>query len=1220
MPDASTASGMLLKYMKYYIFIRDMRYAYPFSPIVRIMKLTFILLAVLVFQVKANSFGQVVTISKSNASLVEIFREIRTQTGYDFIYTSSQIKDARLIDIHVNKVSLKEALSICFQGQPLDYSLKDRMIIVKRKPELTSPQISSSKGGYRLVTGTVRDKDKRPIPGVTVLSRELSVRTTTDKDGAYRIDVPEELPSVLVFSYIGMATKEVTYKGEKVVDVVLLEAVKAMEEMVVTGYQILKKSNVTGAVSTINAKELYLNGFTSIEQALQGKLPGVVVTNTSGLVGARQKTRVRGTSTLLGTQEPVWVVDGIIQEDPLPFKADVLNAVGNITRDNFDYVRDFVGNSIAWLNPNDIEDITVLKDAAATAIYGVRAANGVIVIRTKKGQTGPAAINYSFGINAGERLDYKTLELMNSKQRVDVSREIYNRGLTGNNVNSEIGYAGALSQYLNKTITYEEFNARVHQMETVNTDWFDILFRNPLSTNHAVSVSGGNADNRYYTSFGYNSTNGTAIGNGGKGYTGSMSMNLKLSPKLSLSARISGAQKITNGFYLVDPYEYASKTSRVIPAYNDEGGLFYYKKPESGYQYNILNERDNTGLTSKELTANTSVDVNYDIAKGLRFQTLFSYAATATTGTSYATEQTEYITRNFRFFEFGTEKPNSTAYSRSKLPVGGEYNSDNTRNETWSWRNSLSYSTLIGDKHAISAMFGQDMNSTKYTGFATTNYGYLRGRGNTFATIPLTYGGSYAFPNDLYSINQKRAITDRLTNTMGFYLTGSYTYDGKYVANFSVRTDASNRFGQFSNESFNPVWAGGLRWNMAREKWFEKSYWMSDVSFRASYGYQRNILTSVSPELILKIPTGALSQSVDQFTGEEILAISSLPYADLRWERNSSVNVGVDMSLFDGKIQASFDYYDKRGKDLISMLNVPVEYGIESMPVNGGSMRNNGWEASTSFVPVRTKDFTFSMSLSSAKNYNKVTKTGIQNVSWETAAGGTLTKAGYPVSAFWAFDFKGIDQSNGYPIIGLDVAEGADPSTDPTAYMKYMGKLDPDFTGSVGLNFRYKKLTLNTSLYLQLGGKKFLSPAYPLSVTLPTEFENLSTELLNRWTPSNTNATLPGLPDSRVPVLSLPSLDVNNPNARTVALYQAYNFSTDRVVSASTLRMNNISLNYSLPDQLAKAIGCRNINAGASASNVLAINSRDFRGRDAEVATGAQPRTRAYTLNINVSF
>ena len=1185
-----------------------------------IMRITTVLLITAIMQVSGATYAQRITLNQSNVPLERVFLEIRKQSGYDFVFDIKLMKKANPVNIRVSNASIDQTLRLCFADQPFEYTLNERTIIVKEKEKSAIERITAFFNTIT-VTGMVTDTYGHALPGVTVRVKGNDKATSTNRVGSFILpDVDEN--ATLIFSYLTKETFELKLSGKTDVQVVMKEKAMDLQEVVVnTGYQILQKNTMTGASSSINARNLYLNGFTTIEQALQGKLPGIVVTNTSGLIGARQKTRVRGTSTLLGTQEPVWVVDGVIQEDPLPFKADVLNSAGAITRDNFDYIRDFVGNAISWLNPIDIEDITVLKDAAATAIYGVRAANGVIVITTKKGQNAPATINYSFGLNVADRVDYQTLELMNSRQRVDVSREIFNRGLTGAYVNSDIGYAGALSQYLNKSISYEEFNSRVHAMETQNTDWFDLLFQKPLSTNHALSVSGGNTDTRYYASFGYNSTDGTAIGNNGKGYTGNMNMSFKVGPKLSISARLSGSQKVTNGFYLVNPYGYASTTSRVIPAYNQDGSQFFYKNPGSGYLYNIINERDQTGLISKVLSANTSIDANYDIVKGLKFQSLFSYSTSATTGSSYATERTEYITRNFRFFEYGMAKPNSAAYLGAKLPLGGEYNEDNNSNESWSWRNSISYNTLLNDKHAISVMFGQDLNSAKYTGFSSSNYGYMRGRGNTFASIPLTYGSQVSYPNVLFSENQRRSIIDRLTNTMGLYLTGSYSYDNRYVASFSVRTDASNRFGQFSNESFNPVWAGGLRWNMAREKWFEKSYWMSDISFRLTYGYQRNILTSVSPELILKIPRGRETESVDELTGEEILAISSLPYADLRWEKNSSINAGVDMSLFDGKIQASVDYYDKRGKDLISLLDVPTEYGIPSMPVNGGSMRNNGWEISTSFVPVRTKDFTFSVSLSSAKNYNKVTKTGIQNVSWQTAAGGTLTKAGYPVSAFWVFDFQGIDQSNGYPIIGLNVAEGTNPSADPTSYMKYMGKLDPDFTGSMGLNFRYKKLSLNTSIYLQLGGKRFLSPAYPLSVTLPTEYENLSAELLNRWVPGSTGALLPGLPDSRVPIISLPSSDVNSSGSqRYVSLYEMYNYSSDRVVSASTLRMNNLSVNYSLPDRLAKAIGCRTINAGASASNLFSINSKGFRGRDAEVATGAQPRTKAYTLNVNLSF
>lgn len=1205
---------MLLKYMKYSIFSRDRLCAYSLSPIVRIMKLTFILLALFVFQVKATTFGQVVTISRSNASLIDIFTEIRSQTGYDFVYTSSQIKDAKPISINVKKVPLNEVLAICFKGQPLNYALKNKMIIVKRKTDpMASDKSSAVKLIARLVTGTVRDQNKRPIPGVNVLSKELNVRTTTDKEGRYRIDVSDQAPATLIFSYIGMMTKEVSYKGESLLDVTLQDAVKEMEEMVITGYQILKKSDVVGSTASVKAKDLYLNGINTIEQALQGKLAGLVVTNTSGLTGTRQRVRVRGTSTLVGTQEPIWVVDGVIQEDPLPFKAQALSTNGDITPDNFDFIRTFVGNSIRWLNPIDIEDITVLKDAAATAIYGVRAANGVIVITTKKGQVGPPVISYSTNFSTTEKVTYDKLNLMNSKERVAVSKEIYSRGLTSGFVNSNIGYSGALSDYLyKKTITAEQFDARVSDLETANTDWFDLMFRNPISTSQNLSISGGNASTRYYSSFGYNNSKGTAIGNDVTGFTGNLSVSSQLSKKFNISTRLSASKNTTNGFYVVDPYAYAKDINRAIRAYTPNGDLNFYQN-KSGYLYNIINERDNTGNTNNVVSANASVNASYEIIKGLKLQSLFSYNATSTVGESYATEKSEYIARVYRFFDYGLYKATDADYKRSKLPVGGEYNLDQNNSYSWSWRNSLSYSKAFNQKHVVSFMFGQEINSTKYLGYSNTTLGYLRDRGKAFATLPLsTTVGTITTVSD-YPTKFSPKITDRLTNTMGLYLTSSYSYDSRYVFNMSVRNDRSNRFGQFTNEKFNPVWAGGLKWNIANEKWFAKSYWLSNLSVSGTFGYQRNIASNVSPDLIIKVPTGQSSNNTDSFTGETLLTISSLPYGDLRWEENSSMNLGMDFSLFNSKVSGSLQYYEKRGRELITSLTVPSEYGVTSMLVNGGSLKNSGYEATASFVPVRTRNFTWSLSLNTSKNNNTITKTGPQLLSWLTAASGSLNKVGQPVSGFYAFRYTGINPSNGYPMIDLSVDPGADPK-DPTSFMTYVGKLDPDFTSGMGINLRYKMLTLNSSLYLQVGGKKFLAPLYTLTNNLPTEYQNLSRQLLDRWTPTNTTATIPGLPDSSVPTITTPNSNVPS------NVYEMYNYSTDRVVSASSLRCNNINVNYALSESLVKRLKCKNIYLGAGVSNPFAINSKDFKGLDAEVSTGAQPRTRTYTINLNLSL
>ncbi|MCD0489191.1 SusC/RagA family TonB-linked outer membrane protein [Pedobacter sp. MC2016-14] len=1178
-----------------------------------IMRLTTVLLIAGILQVSAASYAQKISLTEKNVPVQLIFKKIRTQSGYDFFFDRNLIKKANLVSINVKNADLADVLRICFEDSPLTYTIGEKTVVIKEREKTIIDKVA---GYFASITvaGKVTDESGKAMVNVNVGVKNTRNSTTTNMTGSFILANVDE-DAVLVFSSVGKETQEVRVKGRTKIEVTMHNRIISLDEVKVdNGYQIAKKGNLVGSTQTILAKELYLNGVNTLEQALQGKLAGVVVTNTSGLTGTKQRVRVRGTSTLSGTQEPIWVVDGIIQEDPIPFNAQTLNSNGDINSDNFDYIRTFVGNSIRWLNPMDIEDITVLKDASATAIYGIRAANGVIVITTKKGQLGPPAISYSTNFSTTEKVTYDKLNLMNSKERVGVSREIFSRGLTSSFVNSNIGYAGALNDYLyKKTITADEFNAKVSDLETANTDWFDLLFRVPISTGHNLSVSGGNGNTRYYSSFGYNNSKGTAIGNDVTGFTGNLSMTSQLSRKFNISARLSASQNKTNGFYIVDPYGYAKDVNRAIRAYTPTGELNFYPNKD-GYLYNAINERNNTGNTNKVLSANASINANYQIIEGLNLQSLFSYNATATVGESYATEQSEYIARTYRSYNYGAYKAIDANYKQSKMPVGGQYNLDQNNSNAWSWRNSLSYNKVFNQKHAVSFMFGEEINSTQYTGYSNTSLGYLRDRGKSFAVLPVsTVTGTITTVNPL-TTSLVPKVTDRLNNTMGLYLTSSYSYDSRYVFNMSVRNDRSNRFGQFTNEKFNPVWAGGAKWNIANEKWFTRSYWLSNLSLSGTFGYQRNIASNVSPDLIIKIPTGATSNNTDTYTGETLLTVSSLPYGDLRWEENSSMNLGLDFGLFNSKISGSFQYYSKRGRELITSLSVPSEYGVTSMLVNGGSMKNEGYEVTASFVPVRTKDFSWNVTLNTSKNTNTVTKIGPQVVSWGTAVSGTLNKVGMPVSSFYAFRFTGIDPVSGRPQIDLSVAAGADPK-DPTSFMNYAGKMDPDFTSGLGMNFRYKMLTLNSSFYLQVGGKKFLSPLYTLTQNLPTEYQNLSRQLLDRWSTTNTTGSVPALPDSSIPKLLLP-----NGSGVGVDIYEMYNYSTDRLVSASALRCNNINLAYTLSESFVKRLKCKNINIGAGVSNPFAINSKDFKGLDAEVATGQQPRTRTYTINLNLSL
>jgi len=1186
------------------------------TPILLGMKLTVLFLFAATMSVCARTHAQTVSISGKDLSLKEVFVQIHQQTGYDFLYDSKEIEKGLPVTLNVKDAPVADVLAQCLKPSGLTYSIKNNAIVVKKSVavEISVPEYNAvaTRTDPPVVRGRIANEKGEPLAAASIKIKGTTRGTISNENGDFVLKNVEE-NEVLVITVIGYESREFTLSGQnRFVNLQLKPKssdLKALE-VVSTGYQNLKRLTVAGSVSSIKASDLYFNGTNTIEQALQGRLPGLVVINQSGEVGTRQKTIVRGVSTLSGTQDPVWVVDGIIQSDPLPFKAATLNAAGAITPDNFDYVRNYVGNSIAWLNPYDIEDVTVLKDASATAIYGVRAANGVIVINTKKGKAGPPTITYSTAINMTEKVTYDKLELMNSKERVAVDREIYDRGLTTTFAYNNIGYLGALNDYLFKRITADEFNRRVKYFETVNVNWFDILFRTPASNSNMLSISGGSNSLRYYGSVRYGFTNGAARGNDNKGYTANFGMSGRLNDKLNLSVRLSAAQNNTEGFYKINPYTYASTTNREIAA--DSAGFDYFYTAASGYKFNVRNELANSGSTNEVTTVNTNLELNYQPVKGLTFQSLFGLSQSNTTGYTYAGQRTEYIAK-IRGYDYGTVNATQTAYINSKLPIGGEYNENDNKNATWNWRNSASYSHIFGNRHAVTMMVGQEAMSSHYTGVAFTEYGYLPERGKAFAAVPLTYtSGNTA--NPLLAVNE--VLTDRISNTMGFYSSLNYTYDNRYVFNFSVRGDASNRFGQYTGQRFSPVWAGGLRWNVMNEKWIEKNTWLSGLSLRVTLGYQRNIVDNFSPDLIARIPSGSLSNVVDQFTGENRLVVSSLPYGNLRWEKNLTVNYGLDFSLFNNRVAGTLEYYEKRGTDIIVTLPVALEYGVSSMPVNGGNLINRGGEIDLSIVPIRTKNFSWSININSSKTYNQLTRTGVQNPNWRNAVTGNLYVQGYPVSGFWAFNFTGINPANGYPTFDLTVAKGGDPVNDPTSFMKYIGKLNPDFTGGLGMNFRYKMFTLSANTYLQLGGKKFLSPAYSMVTNLPTEYENLSRQLLQRWTPQNTKASFPGLPDASVKNVVLPDGRTNF----GATYYDMYNYSTARVVSASTLRMNSLFGSYTLPAKLVTRLKCRNISVSAGVTNPFAIVSKDFNGRDAEVATGNQPRTRNYSMTANITF
>lgn len=1173
------------------------------------MLYTAIVMAIMLLQINVLHAQNKVTVNLKNVTLEQALTTVLKGTGYGISFVSKEIQTIKNVSVEAKEEAPLEVITRCLAQHGLTYSLSNKTVVIYKKALPSKVD--------RVVKGKVLNGSKKPVVGATViLKTSPGLGAITNENGDFTLKVPaKDAAQELIISCVGYKEKFLPLGIETFYPIAMEDDGVEIEDVVVTGFQDIEKHKMVGAYDKVNASELPISSFQSSEQMLQGKLAGVQIVSNSGLVGTRQETRVRGTTTLFGNQEPVWVVDGIIQEDPLPFSASEMD-----NTPSGETLRMFVGNAISWLNPNDIEDITVLKDASSTALYGVKAANGVIIITTKRGKFGEKpTISYSANVGFSSRLSYDKMELMNSKERMDVSYEIYERGLTSPSVTSAIGFSQALQKYESREYTYQQFNDRLRYLETLNTDWFDLLYVNPISHSHNLGISGGSEKVTYYSSIGYSMAKGTARGNDKDNFTVKTNITYKITNKLQVSASVNGSRAKTKSYFSAaeaSPYSYASKMSRVIEAYDEEGEYLRYAN-RSGHLYSYLYELDHTGAQNIQSNFNTNLSAKYDIMKGLSINTNFSMSIANVQGDSYADERSVFMTSE-RGYEFGeySKGDGSGMYENSKIPRGGVYYFDAMSMFNYSWKGQISYAKTINNKHTFTAMGGFQLTSAKGDGYGDMIWGYMPEKGRTFAILPSTTTSPSGAVTVIDRLPRTK-ITDRITNNVGLYFSASYSFDNRFILNGSIRSDASNKFGQDTRNRFNPVWAVGGRWNVADEKWMLSQKVINGLALRVSYGYQGNIAENIGPNLIAKIADGLF----DKVTGYDLLDLVSLPYADLDWEKTQSINMGLDFNLFNNNVGVSMNYYYKNTQDLIVSKSLPQEYGVSSIPMNGGRLVNQGFDMAITLSPIRTEDFVWSIGFNFAKNFNKLKETTIQNQTWQKAVSGKANLEGYPISAFWAFDYLGPDRESGYPLFNLAYPEGSDPVAYPSSFMKYMGQKDPTINSGFNTSLKYRRFTMSAAFTLQIGGYKFLAPAFTSTDGAPNEYDNLTSELVNRWTPQNRDSHIPGLPSTDKTSNDL-SLTLPLPGQSTIKTnrYDMYNSSNVRVASASMFKCNNLNLRYTLGEKAVKALHLQSISISGSVTNPFLIKNKDFKGRDPEVATGNQPLTRTYNMSLNISF
>lgn len=1070
------------------------------------------------------------------------------------------------------------------------------------------------------VYGKVEDRNGVALPGVTIQVKGTKIMAVTNAVGNYEIDMQGIKSGTIVFSYVGMTTQEINYRGQISLNVILQDDATLLDDVVVTGYGTYNRGQYVGAVNQVKAEDVLVAGENSIDQMLQGVIPGMSVMNITGKVGGTPKIRIRGTSTLLGNQEPLWVVDGVIQTNPVPIPNDA-----SPLSSDMDEMLQTAGNAISWLNPNDIESITVLKDASATAIYGSQASNGVIVITTKKAKANqPLSVNYSASLTVTQRPSYGLYDMMNSQQLMEFNQQAYlDRDAYTQRI-LPVGYAGLIQRLHDKSITKEEFDHEFRMMENMNTDWFDLLYRTPVSTQQNVSVSGGSQKFQSRFSLGLNNSPGEAKNNDLFQVTASSNNTFRPIDKLTIDFMVAGSYRKNNDYYSgVSPYDYAMNTARYLPAYNADGSYYFY--PVYGqtsyaiqdlnyYNYNILNEIANSGNRNITQTFQSTLSLRWDVAKHLQVQGDASLSLASVNTKQYATEYTNVIAQ-IRGYEVGGVVPNSLAENSSPLPYGGLLNTSSQSTRNYSFRGSLVYNNTFAMKHSLTFNLGAQVTSNKVDGNTNLRYGYLKYRGEGFASIPdistLASATNYRSNTDLNKLmRQGTNVVNTISNTLSEYFTAVYSYDNRYVINLNSRLDASNRFGQDANKRFNPSLSFGAKWRIGEEPWMQWAhswYDMFDISF--SYGWRGNAVTEVSPYLI------ARDQGLHDYFKQYYLGIISLPYPDLGWEKTKDWNLGVDFSFFNGRLSATFNYYNKISK-VISSATVGAEYGVASAYIDGTKMKNYGYEFLISGTPIRTKDWTWSLSFNTSRDFNHVENNNFTNTPAEYLSGSAIVRD-EAYGTLYAFDFGGLEPKTGKPIIN-----GLKPDKTPTDFRGYLvkiGKINPDISGGVNTSLRYKNFHLRATFAMQFGAKAYL-PKYFATTGLPRPEANVPTYMFDRWRqPGDESHT------------DIPSIPAGNPNDTYVtlyygtsgtymsSLYDMYNSSTARVADTDFIRCRTLSLQYDLPNSLYSRLGMRNAYVSASLTNPFFIAfDGAWKGRDPE--TASWPARRSFSLSVNLTF
>ena len=1080
-------------------------------------------------------------------------------------------------------------------------------------------------GAQTLFSGRVVDSDGLGVIGAGVVCSGRPDRgTVCDEDGSFRLEVPKGISKVEI-SALGMQSVVYDLENSAVKDaLIVLEYESTMlDQVVVTGYAQTTVKRITGSVGILNSDSFKDKPLASVSSLMQGEVAGVQVQAVSGQPGTQSRIRIRGTNNLSGSSNPLWVVDGVPLQNESPNLSSEEMAAGA-----FDNI--FI-SGIGGINPNDIESITILKDAAAAAIYGSRAANGVIVVTTKRGSEGRLKLSYSNNFTWSFR-PQRNLELMDSGEKIAWEQELWDefaadRYAAAQSDNTVIypvvGIVGQVRAGCGQFAGWDKArqDAYLQELASSTTDWYGELFRNAFSHNHHLSLSGGSDKAAYYISLGYNDDNGMLINNRYQRYN--VNSSLTLTParwiKLDIGNDFSRQSSKSPDSY-VDAFKYAYFANPYEKVRNEDGSwaadntyfsLGYYNgrgveevMPLDGF--NILKELELNSTTTVNISNTLRAQADIRILEVLKFVGLLSW--------SYSDNSTDKIVDASTYTAF---RDRLGYDDKSQTKLYGSITQNRGKRSSYVARGHFAWNQSFG-RHTLNVIAGAELRGSDSNTVYSKRYNYNPITGTS--SMPSISG-----PTDEWVKEVERLSGEYFTRSRyaSFYASADYFLGKTIVLNASVRTDGSSNFG--SERQFNPTWSAGAAWHLGEEKWMQRQRVLSHATLRAAYGFTGDVNTSAPHYLVMQYAL----QEYRYVNGKSYMmgSIPTAPNPDLGWEKTRDAKLGIDLGFLKDRLCLQAETYYRLSTDVVTSSRVASTSGYTYVYYNSANLMNSGVEFTLNGKIVRSRDWNVGASLNFAYNYNKV-------LSYKPASSTITAKdryvEGYPVGAIISGRYEGIDPVSGlYNFRLRPDAEVLTPSdlNDPDNYRWYLGTTIAPFTGGFNVSASWKLLRLSVSGVYSFGNKVYEmidSPASYLSArhdgvsteSVQSQYSDLYSNHLNvrrdrtsRWTESNSSGTLyPRIYDcygTRYNFAQTNPMDWNIVNA----IY---------LKDVSYLRIKSIVLSCELPQAWLEKIRMEKICFNLSLNNMITISSYD--GMDPEVPGATYPTTRSVSLGVSLGF